>query len=1419
MKFNSHSWIPAVFLSVILSPIVYAVPVISELMASNSSTLADEDGEFSDWLEITNTGAAAMDLDGYYLTDDPGNLTKWQIPEASLSPGGFLVIFASDKDRVVGELHTNFKLSAGGEYLALIGPDGTSVLDSFDPEFPSVGQDVSFGINNSGDPVFFNLPTPNAANGAGSSAFIEPPVFSEPSRLFTGTLTLTISNSGAAGSVRYTLDGTEPTASSAIFPASLSITEPLTVKALAAVPATGESRIVTGYYAPVAADLQAFDSDLPITVVDADSQLVNKANNDEPKHHVRIFIIPVDAQTGRASITSPAQVITRAGANVRGNTSASKEKKNYNVEFWKEIEEDLARLDNGDPLPQDRTKKVLGMPADGDWVLYGLDLSHERCYFNNAFVYGLARDLGYPAPRTRYCELFINPGNTAIADADYRGIYMWVEKIETGNDRIDLQPFNSGETDPAQLGGYIVRANDVGAGDLSFRTRQPYNTPTYDGHQFSIFAPQTFDANHPGNNTLQNVTPADRDRIDTYFSDFEDALFSPGFNDPANGYAKFIDPRTFMMYQSLQELATNNDTYTASIYFEKDVGDRLKLSSLWDFDWAFTRGHYVSPGGGNAFIGWWYDTPNFVNFRDDCIVPWFLRLAEDPEYLNDWHDLWAEMRRGLLSDNGIDSRLDGLSAQLQEATVRDRAKFGGINISTQVSEMKSWIKGRAAWMDSELGGQVPTFSLAPGVVPASSQVTIAPGSGQPGAIYYTLDGTDPRLAETPVTPGTPVTLIPKESVWEYLDDGSNAGTAWRTLSGGWSSGPAELGFGDSIPENTGINSGPFGARHITTYFRHAVEIPNGSSFSGLTVFLRRDDGAVVYVNGTEVARSNLPATPAVIDYLTLASSGILGSAESTFYEFTADPATLVDGTNIIAVEVHQDSANSNDLSFDLELIGISGGSGGGGGPSPSAQTAPNPVPLSGVVNITARSYDGTNWSPLTQVTYIEGGELAAAGNLEISEIYYNPRAAEPAYGDEDAGAGGFEFVELMNTGTKPVDLAGVYLSNGIDVSFPADTVLPLDAGARAVLVDDRSVFQSRFGTAPVILGNYSGALSNGGEALELYAANGDMIETFTYADETPWPARPDGAGSSLERVTPGADPTDPANWRASVEVDGTPGTAGAGIDGRVVVNEVFPNSTPPLIDKIEFFNTTFAEIDVSGWFVSDSSSLRKYSFPGSTIISANGFLVIDESDFNPGGGTNPNDFALDSVSGDEIWLVEADASGKLRNFVDTIAFGPVSTEQSLGRVQDGTGELQLLTNTSFNLSNSSSYEGWAASAFSSAYATDQTLPDADADGDGLTNFLEFLFALDPTISQPSPLEVEMTEAGFEISYPRRVPLSGVDLVIALSEDMITWDSSQNHITQDVEIVPLGSQSEKVTDLAPDITDPNQYLRIEAIPNP
>ncbi|NNC42248.1 MAG: hypothetical protein HKO03_03270 [Acidimicrobiia bacterium] len=202
---------------------------ITEFMASNSTTLFDEDGASSDWIELHNPGGSAVDITGWYLSDDETNPTRWQLPARTIQPGGYLIVFASSKNRTGSELHTNFGLSANGEYLGLREADGTTVSWEYSPSFPQQTPDISYGLDGVLNEVFFSNPTPGGPNSAGTDA-IDPLAFSVERGFYDSTQSVAITTTTPNATIRYTVDGSEPTSSHGNVyssPISISTTTPL----------------------------------------------------------------------------------------------------------------------------------------------------------------------------------------------------------------------------------------------------------------------------------------------------------------------------------------------------------------------------------------------------------------------------------------------------------------------------------------------------------------------------------------------------------------------------------------------------------------------------------------------------------------------------------------------------------------------------------------------------------------------------------------------------------------------------------------------------------------------------------------------------------------------------------------------------------------------------------------------------------------------------------------------------------------------------------------------------------------------------------------------------------------------------------------------------------------------------------------
>lgn len=205
----------AVVTSVALTAAPAHALYITELMASNASTIADEDGDFEDWLEIHNESAAPVAVGGWYLTDNDGDLTKWQLPAETIVANGYLLVWTSGKDRTtVGQpLHTSFRLAREGEYLALVRPDGTTVEHEYAPQYPEQQPDISYGLDLTltSERCFVD-PTPGAVNDESTACVnVEPVSFSVERGFYDTLFSVALTTATAGATIRYTLDGTEPT--------------------------------------------------------------------------------------------------------------------------------------------------------------------------------------------------------------------------------------------------------------------------------------------------------------------------------------------------------------------------------------------------------------------------------------------------------------------------------------------------------------------------------------------------------------------------------------------------------------------------------------------------------------------------------------------------------------------------------------------------------------------------------------------------------------------------------------------------------------------------------------------------------------------------------------------------------------------------------------------------------------------------------------------------------------------------------------------------------------------------------------------------------------------------------------------------------------------------------------------------------
>ncbi len=198
--------------------------VINEFMSSNTATIADPDGAFSDWIELHNPGAVPVDLTGCWLSDDAALPLKWQFPQGTVPAHGWLLVWASDKNKVgvAGDLHANFKISAGGEPPLLTAADGATLLDQAPAAALTADQSYARQPDGAATWSVYATATPGAANGV-PTVVTPTPTFLAPAGFHADAFALALEVADPLAEIRYTLDGSEPTLSSPLYTGPLAI--------------------------------------------------------------------------------------------------------------------------------------------------------------------------------------------------------------------------------------------------------------------------------------------------------------------------------------------------------------------------------------------------------------------------------------------------------------------------------------------------------------------------------------------------------------------------------------------------------------------------------------------------------------------------------------------------------------------------------------------------------------------------------------------------------------------------------------------------------------------------------------------------------------------------------------------------------------------------------------------------------------------------------------------------------------------------------------------------------------------------------------------------------------------------------------------------------------------------------------------
>ncbi len=420
-------------------------------------------------------------------------------------------------------------------------------------------------------------------------------------------------------------------------------------------------------------------SNLPIVIIDTHGVTIP----DEPKITADMGIID-NGPGQRNHITDPYNDYDgKIGIELRGSSSqALFPKKSYGLELR-------------DSQGNDSSVSILGMPKESDWVLHGP--YSDKSLIRNFLTFKLGRDLGRYASRTVLCEVMINN--------DYKGVYVFMEKIKRDKNRVDISKLKSDEISGDDLtGGYIVKIDKFDGSNSNVGWESPYPPPGRIKPEQVIF----FQFDYP---KADKIVSQQKQYIEQFVTDFEETLRGPDFRDPYTGYRAFVNDDSFVDFAIINELTRNIDAYRLStfLYKDKDSKDsKMYAGPIWDYNLAFGNANYCR---GSDVQGWAWEFNN-VCPDDFYLIPfWWNRFLQDKHFIEKLKSRWAELRQNQYSTTNILNYIDSTVNVLNEAQQRNFQRWDvlgeyiwpnnyvGDTYADEINYFKTWVIDRLNWLD------------------------------------------------------------------------------------------------------------------------------------------------------------------------------------------------------------------------------------------------------------------------------------------------------------------------------------------------------------------------------------------------------------------------------------------------------------------------------------------------------------------------------------------------------------------------------------------------------------------------------------------------------------------------------------------------------------------------------------------------
>lgn len=1138
---------------------------INELCSSNSDIIADAEGDYSDWIELYNASSSAINLADWVLTDDKTEPVKWKFPSVQINAKSYLVIFASGKDSVFGgnEMHTNFKLSSVGEYLALLN-SSSEPMTVFDPSFPQMNNGQSYG--RFGETyVIFNEPTPGKANENTTTLLLPMPEFSNKHGFYNAPFNLQLSTTLADAHIYYTLDGSEPGVSSIKYKTPIEIARTSIIRAITINNSGAKSTVMTQTY--LFADDVIHQSNTPegypdywgdytaisgkaIADYEMDPDMMANATKaqetiDALKELPVISIVSdkdnffsnvFDEKTGGIymytgapgderglgwerpvsmeyfDLNNTISLQVNCGIELHGGHSRRSEKSpkhSFRLKFSSDYGPSKLDFPFFGSEATDKFDYILLRAGFGyAWNHHSSDQRKKAQYTNDDWCKRTQLDMGDPASHSVFAHLYIN--------GIYWGIY-------NANERLNKdfgETYIGGDADEYDVIKDYSEALD-GTVDV-------WNTLI-----------QKVNAGVESNAAYQNLLGRNAD----------------GSNNP--NLQSYVDVENLINYMLINFYSSNSD---------------------WDHhNWVAMRNR-VDPGKGFQFFCWDAEctlmglNDNVLGeFNASCPSNIFQQLMKNDEFKRLFADktLAYCTENGLLTPAVVRERWLYASDQIEKAIDAESARWGDYrrdvhNYSTGPYELYTkedfWIPQHNWMLNTYFPSRTDIFlrqlrsaGFFPNVDAPSFFVNgtaintknviagdVLTMTTPQGVIYYTTTGEDPVVWENSTSTGENFQLVYNNATKYVLVPGSDIGndwyskadidlTGWHEVTGDPGGVGYEAGTGyasyisyDVKDQMYSSGSNPNTSCYIRIPF--SVNADQLSKITTLNLLMRYDDGFVAYLNGVKIASSSAPDAPAWNSVSTAGNE----STDVVSYTISDKVSLLKEGDNLLAIQGLNQKVSSSDFLIMAALDGSS--SSLDKRLSENVKIYSGSIALSNSVDIKARTYNNGEWSAMKSQLLQISDDLF---DLKITEINYHPLPEGEIVGDF------FEFVELKNIGESSIDLSKCKFIDGIDYEFNANTTL--NPSAFMVLASSNSDFFNRYGFWPD--GQYSGQLDNSGEQLVLANEAGDTLISLIYDDKNGWPEMPDGNGYTLVpvNINPVGNQNDKELWRASYYINGSPG--------------------------------------------------------------------------------------------------------------------------------------------------------------------------------------------------------------------------------------------------------------------------------------